>query len=292
MATRTTRPTPDARSQAAPLWFPLRWMLRRVARMALISGLSYRNVETLLKQSFLQSAADDFPTHAARSTDSRLSLLTGLHRHDIRRLRSASEDAAAPPMSLAWRVAERWSSAPFVDSRGRYAALPRLASVGGEQSFEGLVRSVSTDIRAPALLSEWLEQGVVSVSADDSICFNSSRFFNRTREREEMMNLTAMVCGDLLQGQLDVVTAPERGNHRLRYFWLSGLTEASVAELRKATDELLETGQRVYALGLKLERQDAGRPGATHRFLMAAFRHDAQASADPLYPAFAPDPPK
>jgi len=278
-------PARFTRSPRSPALFPLGWLLRRVARMALFCGVSYQSVEALLKQSFLRSASEDFGSGSLPLTNSRISLLTGLHRNELRRLRAAREQEVPPPMSLPWRVVERWSDAPYVDARGVRAALPRLASVGGERSFEALVRSVSTDIRAPALLAEWLDQDVVGISVDDMVVFHESRFFALARKREEGANMLAFLCGDLMQGSLRKMMEGKVDSHEVRYFWLSHLTESSVAELRVAVQDVMDVRDRAYKLGLDLEERDKGRPDANRRFLMAAFRYDADMRSDPAYPA-------
>ena len=63
-------------------------------------------------------------------------------------------------VALGAQLAAVWTTRKDLrDARGRPRPLARLASQGGARSFEGLVASISKDIRARPLLDEWLSHG-------------------------------------------------------------------------------------------------------------------------------------
>ncbi|MBV5344757.1 MAG: hypothetical protein JZU63_04105, partial [Rhodoferax sp.] len=54
--------------------------------------------------------------------------------------------------------------------------MPRQGNLLGEASFDRLVASESTDIRARAVLDEWLRLGIVELDADDNVRLISDAF--------------------------------------------------------------------------------------------------------------------
>ena len=150
----------------AALVSALRHVLRPLVRLMLHKGVSWPQLAELLKELFVDVAAREMALPGKPQTDSRITLLTGVHRKDVKRLRAQQESRGTAfeepeAVSLGMRVVSAWSEPPFADADGMPAPLHRLASQGGARSFEELVASVSKDIRARALLDEWLRLGVV-----------------------------------------------------------------------------------------------------------------------------------
>ena len=79
-------------------------------------------------------------------------------------------------ISLGMRLAAAWGEPPFADEEGNPLPLPRLSSQSESVSFESLVASVSKDIRARAVLDEWLRLGVVVLDAEDRVCLKAGAF--------------------------------------------------------------------------------------------------------------------
>ena len=167
-----TQATPD------PLIKALKRALRPLVRLALAKGVGFPQLAELLKELYADVAAHDFPVPGKAQTDSRLSLLTGIHRKDIKRLRALPTDDERLPESvgLGMRLVTAWSTTPFADAEGQPKPLARLASRGGELSFDALVASVSKDIRARAVLDEWLRLGVVTIDNAQQVVLASDAF--------------------------------------------------------------------------------------------------------------------
>jgi len=156
----------------------VRHLLRPLVRLLLAKGLPYPALSHLLKDIYFEIASQEVAP-GDNQTASRISLITGLHRKDVRRLKNA---ASAPPavsreLSLAAEVFTRWiSDARFLNLRKQPLALPRLASTGGEKSFEFLAATVSKDVRARALLDELLRLELVRLDSQDRVVLNRNAF--------------------------------------------------------------------------------------------------------------------
>ena len=72
---------------------PLARLLRPLVRLLIRSGITFPVATELLRELYVNVAENDFGLPDKEQTDSRVSLLTGIHRKEVRRLRGAG----APP---------------------------------------------------------------------------------------------------------------------------------------------------------------------------------------------------
>jgi len=167
--------TPPASLVAA-----LRHLLRPLVRLLTSQGVTYPMLADLLKQTYVDVAVQHFGLDGETPTDSRVTLLTGVHRKDVKRLRATTQSPAEPMpemVALGAQLAAAWTTRRELrDRSGRPRPLPRLASQGGSRSFEALVASISKDIRARSLLDEWLRLGVVEIDDQDRVRLRASAF--------------------------------------------------------------------------------------------------------------------
>ncbi|MCK1791625.1 DUF6502 family protein [Pseudomonas violetae] len=158
----------------------LRRVMRPLVRLMLRKGVTYTVFADLLKEVFVDVADREFRLDDKVSSDSRISLLTGVHRKDVRRLRNESETSIATlpaNITLSAQLVNAWTnSRPFCTDAGQALPLPRLASVGGKCSFDALMAKVSTDIRARVVLDEWLRLGVVRLDEQDRVHLEAQAF--------------------------------------------------------------------------------------------------------------------
>jgi hypothetical protein len=169
-----SRAKPTA-SHADVLLHESRAMLTPLARMLVAHGVTYPQFAQAMKDVFLDAARAELRTAGKPTTDSALSLLSGVHRKDVRALAHAdgprpAGDARAQPsraLSLAAEVFTRWANdRRFADASGRPAALP-LHGAGSARSFDGLVRSISKDFHPRSVLNELVRLGVAEVAGDE-----------------------------------------------------------------------------------------------------------------------------
>ncbi len=162
---------PDDRRPLEPanLQAPLARLLRPLVRLLIRSGITFPAVTELLRELYVNVAEHDFALPAKEQTDSRVSLLTGIHRKEVRRLRGAGAPVNTVPVTVSRtsRILARWLADPaFTDSDRRPLPLPRSAEPL-EPSFERLVASVTRDVRPRAVLDEWLDRKLVTIDAED-----------------------------------------------------------------------------------------------------------------------------
>jgi len=164
---------PGSKPPITVLVSALRRLLRPVIRLAIHYGLTYPSLAEMLKSVYVEVADLEFQIDGKPQTDSRVSMLTGVHRKDVKRLRSESAaDMRELPksVSLGAQIAAVWSSRPeYLTPDGEPRPLARLSADESQPSFDSLVRSVSRDIRSRVVLDEWLRLGVASLDADNVV---------------------------------------------------------------------------------------------------------------------------
>ena len=152
---------------AKPLLAAVKRLLRPLVRLLVNRGVGLAAMTELLKEVYVGVALQEFSADKKAPSDSRISVMTGVHRKDVKRLRTLSaEDLAAPrTVSLGALIASKWLASPdTTDINGRPPLLPRQSASG--PSFDALVEGVSTDVRPRAVLDDWLRLGVARLDGD------------------------------------------------------------------------------------------------------------------------------
>lgn len=271
-------PTPPA-----SLVHALRRVMRPLVRLMLRKGITYSYFADLMKAVFVDVAAREFRLDDKPPTDSRISLITGVHRKDVRRLRALPDETGAglpEAVSIGAHLVSTWTGTPpFCQAGGKPAPLPRLASAGGECSFDALVARVSKDIRARVVLDEWLRLGVVRVDDEDRVHLVTSAFVPQKGfdEKAAYFGHNVHDHASAAVHNLTVEGAPffERSVH------YDALTEAGVAQLREAvSDEGMRALMSFNTLASRLEARDSAAPAPRQRITVGLYFY-SEPSADP-----------
>jgi hypothetical protein len=260
----------------------LQRVLYPLVRVMLAKGVTYPFLAELLKTVFVSVAEREFRIEGKPQTDSRISLLSGVHRKDVRRLRQAARDPAETvpsAVSLGAQLVAAWTGLPqYLDEQGSPLALPRLASAAGEVSFEGLVAGVSKDIRSRAVLDEWLRLGVVRLDDEDRVVLNTEAFVPQQGFDEKMFyfghnihdHAAAAAHNVLMQG----TPLLERSVH------YDALSEGSITELSQLAEKVgMQAALAVNRRAMALEHKDAEADGTPHRMTFGIYFYSAPAES-------------
>jgi hypothetical protein len=141
---------------------------RPLVRLLIGRGATFPAAMEQLRQLFVDEAIAEIRRQGMKPTSSAVSLLSGVHRKDLRAreqqgvARSVGATPAAP-LGLIGQVVGRWmSDALYLDG-----GAPRVLQRGVEPGqFDQLVQSVSTDVGPRAVLEEMLRLAVVRVDGE------------------------------------------------------------------------------------------------------------------------------
>lgn len=130
-------------------------ILRPLVRILLRHGIPFGTFIELAKWVYVDVAAKEFKLANKKQTDSRISILTGLSRKEVKnvkQIKSPTEDTAIERYNRAARVISGWVRDPsFQDGWGEPALLP---AEGEGATFSQLVKKYSGDIPSRAILDE------------------------------------------------------------------------------------------------------------------------------------------
>lgn len=233
-------------------------LLRPLVRLLLREGVAYPAFAAALKPVFLQAARDELAARGMATTDSAVTLLSGVHRRDVRRLGRGPQpaDADPAPLSLAAEVAGRWmGEAPWLDADGRPRVLPR----SGPGSFDDLVAGISQDVRPRAVLDELLRLGVVQ-AGDDGVALNAAGF----APREGFEEMAALFSANL-HDHLAAAAANLHGgiNFLEQALFVDQIGAASALQLERAAAQAWQQAVRqLMPLARERFEADAALPAA------------------------------
>ncbi|MEY4752232.1 MAG: hypothetical protein RIQ60_4446 [Pseudomonadota bacterium] len=216
----------------APL---VRWLMR--------SGVQYGPVAQALKGVFLAEARRELEERGSKVTDSALSVLSGVHRKDVRTLGSDAVPHAVYHPSPAAMLFTRWLTdlrfrEQSVDEHGEPVQRPRssLPRVGPAPSFEALAREVSSDVHPRTLLDELQRLGLVHADGD-LVVLSTDRFVADPRHTNASQTL-AVNSADHLAAAVHNLTRPDQQKYLEQSVYADGLSVASVQALQNVARQL------------------------------------------------------
>lgn len=273
----------DNQSGAPPaLVSAVKRVLRPLVGLLLDHNLTYTWLSGILKATFVEVAEKEFRLPGKNQTDSRITLLTGVHRKDVRRLRREPKADEAPPASvyLGAQLVALWiSDDRFLDRGGDPLPLPRRRHDDDGPSFEELVTSVSKDIRPRAVLDEWLRLEAVEIDDQDRVCLKAEAFVP-SKGFDEL----AYYFGRNLQDHMAAARHNVQGGkppfleRSVYYDELSPASVKALAELSKK--ESMKALKTLNRRARQLQKRDRESPNAQHRMNFGVYFFDVEERRD------------
>ena len=235
----------------------VRKVLRPLVRLLIHFRITFPQLSEILKSVYVEVANEEFRLPEKAQTDTRLSLLTGVHRKDIKRLRNqVTTDQTTPAnVDISTRVIARWiGEGGYLDENKQPIVLPLYAEAG-EPSFEALVESVcKKDIRPKVVLDEWLNQGVATLS-DDQVSLNTEAFIPNKGFDEKAFFLGHNISDHLSAATINLLDEEAKFFERCVYY--DGLTDESIEKIQAIiADKGMKTLLEINELAMQLKTKD------------------------------------
>ena len=154
-------------------------MLEPIVDLCLETGLSSPEFETLVRAVFVQRAIRQLPPTrrlGKPASDVRVGLAVGLHRNEVRKIRSAKGYAGMAKRQRRHRMGRLiggWTSdSKFTTSGGQPRDLP-LSSDDGSPTFEDLAHTYLPGISAGSALRELRRHSLIQILPDEIIRLRS-----------------------------------------------------------------------------------------------------------------------
>lgn len=176
----------------------IRKTLRPFVRLLLRYGVGYGDFETVVKRLFIEVADQDFRLENRKQTISRISVLTGITRREIKKILECPESAQEDIFiyNHAARILTHWlHDSDFHDSFGKPTGLS--VNNSGPGSFDSLVKKHGNNTPTRAVLDELKRIGAVQVE-DDDIAKMSSVGYVPSMDKQELLKVSFQSVADLL----------------------------------------------------------------------------------------------
>jgi len=151
-------------------------LLRPLVRLMLKHSFSYSAFESVAKRVYAECAMEDFALPGRKPSVSRAAILTGLTRKEVNTLLSepwSGSNADSTHYNRAARVVSAWVREPrFTSADGT----PRILALEGADGFTELVRLHGGDVPSRAVLDELARLGSVRVRDDGRVALVQRAF--------------------------------------------------------------------------------------------------------------------
>ncbi len=172
------------------------FMLAPLVRLLLRHGISHADFSGWARQVYVDQAARHFSIDGKPPTISRIAIVTGINRKEVKRLQelATSIDTGVSKHNRAVRVVTGWlQDSEFMTSKGQ----PRVLRYGdAEDSFNKLVKRHGGDVPARALLDELVRVGTVACEGDRVKLLQ--RGYVPHQSEEALLDMFATSSADLL----------------------------------------------------------------------------------------------
>jgi hypothetical protein len=145
-------------------------VLRPIARALLRAGIGHREFSEIAKCAFVETATNDYGLRGRPTNISRVAVMTGLTRKEVRRIRTKSEENTQTVVMKTTPVAQilhRWhTDEEYISSSG----VPRLLEFEGTGvTFSSLVKKYGGDVPPGAMRTELKRIDAIEVTDENQI---------------------------------------------------------------------------------------------------------------------------
>jgi hypothetical protein len=254
----------------------LKLFLHPLIKLLIHHNVTFPQLRELLKDIYIEAAGEIIEDDGQEVNYSRIYMLTGVHRKDIKRLRetNADQSSATTNLSLGGALIARWTALPeYLTDDG---SPRRLKKTGNKQEpgFDQLVTSVSKDIRPRAVLDEWIRQKIVTLE-DDLVVLNQSAFVPAQNFEQLCYYLGHNLHDHIATATDNLLHHGEPMLERSVYY--ARLTQASVEKLHQAADaQAMKMLTDINKKAMALHNKDKFNQQATHRFRLGCYWHQQE----------------
>ncbi len=215
----------------------LRKILRPLVRILLRNGVAYADFTTLVRKTFVDVAGEDFDLPGRKQSVSRISVLTGINRKEVKRLLEEPQDTQpATEHNRAARVVSGWMrDSHFLGKSGKPLPLS-FGDAAATNGFEALVKRYSGDMPARSVLDELVRVGAVSLDQDRQVQLSATGYVPAA-SNEELLRLSGEGVSDLLN-TIDYNLSDNQSQTRLQLsVAYDDVTSAGVETFRNLSKE-------------------------------------------------------
>ncbi len=262
----------------------VRKIMRPLVKFLIANQITYPHLINLLKSTYVDVAEKNFIVEGKKQTDSRINLLTGVHRKDVKRLRSEQENPAERPanISMGAQLISRWvGDKSLLNEDGSPKTLPlQDDDEFSMNSFEGLVANIAKgDIRPRVVLDELMRLDMVELDPDHNVILKTKAFTPNRGQEEKLYFFGKNIQDHLCAGVHNL--SGEQPPFFDRSVYYDELSESSIQELNVLADSLgMDALIKMNEKALALQTSDKGGLNARYRMNFGIFNYNTKHAAE------------
>jgi hypothetical protein len=256
----------------------VRKIMRPLVKFLIANQITYPHLINLLKSTYVDVAEKNFIVEGKKQTDSRINLLTGVHRKDVKRLRSEQENPKERPanISIGAQLIARWvGDKSLLNEDGSPKTLPlQDDDEFSMNSFEGLVANIAKgDIRPRVVLDELMRLNMVELDPDHNVILKTKSFTPNRGQEEKLYFFGKNIQDHLCAGVHNL--SGEQPPFFDRSVYYDELSESSIQELNVLADNLgMDALIKMNEKALALQTSDKGGLNARYRMNFGIFNYN------------------
>lgn len=262
----------------------LRKILRPLVKFMIANQITYTYLTNMLKSVYVEVAENDFPVAGKKQTDSRINLLTGVHRKDVKRLRAEPDNLEIRPanISIGAQLIARWmgdKNLLNLDNTPKIIPLQDNDEFSNK-SFEGLVSNIAKgDIRPRVVLDELMRLDMVELDPDHNVILKTTAFTPNQGQSEKLFFFGKNIQDHLCAGVHNLSGLSGLSGEKPPFFdrsvYYDELSAHSITELNELANTLgMEALIKVNKRALALQTADKGNSDAVNRMNFGIFNYN------------------
>lgn len=253
----------------------LRRIFKPIVRLMIGKSVHLALVVDLLKEIYVEVAEEQIADSPKKLTDSHISVMTGVHRKEVKRLRARRHDGlnlAPPEMSAGAELVATWMAKnEYLDSDGRPLQLPYFSKDIQTNTFSSLAEKISKDIAPRTLLDELERLGALSYDRLTGLVSLHSEAFLPKENTDNKIHYFGQNCGDHAEAAVKNIFT-DKPPYMDRSVYHNELTPESVDELQALAAEAgMKALRQVNRRAFELSERDKGKTGACERLNFGVF---------------------
>jgi len=179
-------------------------LLQPLVRLLLRNGIAYSEFAELTRQAYVEVANKDFAVPGRKQSQTRISVLTGIHRHEVAKLLKTdpSKSDHSERHHRAARIISAWQTDPKFSDKG----VARDLSIDSE--FANLVAEHGADVTSRSVLDELERVGAIARKNDGEVSLLVTTF-TPLHSNEDLTFIFGDAVADLLDTFEHNLVAPD-----------------------------------------------------------------------------------
>lgn len=214
--------------------------LRPIARLLMKAGIGYREFAEISKCAFVDVSTSDYGLRGRPTNISRVAVMTGLTRKEVKRLRekiAAGTELNTSKVVPLTEIIHQWHTDPiYLDKIGKPSALP---FDGQEVSFAALVKKYGGDIPPGAMRTELKRVHAIEENSDGSLL--AIRRHIRPEEKEQFIQFSVGLALYGLAAAINHNLDHDVGDRWIqRVAWTSRIRNSDLARFKRISRDRAE----------------------------------------------------